>query len=104
MRLATGASHEDLQFSPFFRVHRAPPCASCDRRPCVAACPANALTGEDFDLDACLHWRMAPASTCADTCLARLACPVGAEHRYDAAQIRHSYGCSLDMLRHYLKG
>ena len=101
------------RFSPFFRVHRTPkeaplgggsPCASCEGRPCVAACPANALAGEDFDLDACLHWRMAPASTCADTCLARLACPVGAEHRYDAAQIRHSYGRSLDMLRHYLKG
>ncbi len=92
------------RFSPFFRVDRSSPCATCIERPCVAACPANALAGENFDLDACLHWRMDPASTCADTCLARLACPVGAEHRYDAAQIRHSYGRSLDMLRHYLKG
>lgn len=93
-------------FSAFFRVDRGSPCHDCsDRlgRPCVSACPAKALASEDFDLDACLNWRMAPGSTCADTCLARLACPVGTEHRYDAAQIRHSYGRSLDMLRHYLK-
>lgn len=90
-------------FSPFFRVDRGWPCATCNERPCVSACPAQALAGTDFDLNACLNWRMAPASTCADTCRARLACPVGTEHRYDAAQIRHSYGRSLDMLRHYLK-
>jgi len=90
-------------FSPFFRVDHSSPCATCDGRPCVSACPANALAGKDFDLDACLNWRMAPQSTCADTCRARLACPIGDEHRYDASQIRHSYGRSLDMLRHYLK-
>jgi hypothetical protein len=77
------------------------PCAACSARPCVTACPAGALAGGDFDLEACLDWRLAAGSSCADTCLARLACPVGAQHRYDTAQIRHAYGHSLHMLRHW---
>jgi hypothetical protein len=30
--------------------------------------------------------------------MARTACPVGSEHRYDAGQLRHAYGISLAML------
>lgn len=29
------------------------PCESCPDRPCLAACPAGALTGDGYDLDAC---------------------------------------------------
>jgi len=34
------------------------------------------------------------ASACA-----RSACPVGSEHRYSEAQLRHTYGISLRMIR-----
>lgn len=94
-------------FLPFFRVDRGSPCRGCaDRhgRPCIAACPAGAMHGDDFDLDACLSWRMEGTGghSCAATCRARLACPEGAEHRYPEAQLRHSYGRSLTLLRQYL--
>lgn len=89
----------DTALPPTPRVEAPSPCASCSDRPCVAACPGAALAPV-FSLDACLDWRLRPCSSCAETCLARLACPVGAEHRYPEAQIRHSYGGSLAMIRH----
>jgi len=75
------------------------PCDSCAQRPCVRACPAKAMAQGAFSLDACLRWRRSPGSSCEQTCVARLACPVGAEHRYDNAQIHHAYGQSLRMIR-----
>ena len=78
------------------------PCPSCASRACVAACPADALNAGQFSLAACSGYRLQPASPCAEGCLARQACPVGAEHRYETAQIAHSYRRSLAMLRQYL--
>lgn len=75
------------------------PCDSCAQRPCVRACPAKAMAQGVFSLDACLQWRRSPGSSCARTCAARLACPVGTEHRYDSAQIHHAYEQSLEMIR-----
>lgn len=80
-------------------VENRAPCATCDGRPCLAACPAEAMSGEHFDLDRCLTHRLTDDSSCAETCLARLACPVGTEHRYPEAQIRHGYRQSLAMIR-----
>jgi len=77
------------------------PCTSCTDRPCVSACPAGAMADGRFSLDACLAWRRASGSSCEQSCMARLACPVGAEHRYDAAQIHHAYGQSLSMIRRF---
>lgn len=82
------------------RLSTASPCARCVSRPCVTACPAHALD-EGFRLKRCLDERLREDSPCAATCLARLACPVGQAQRYPDAQIRHSYGRSLDMLRRY---
>ncbi|MCE1239785.1 MAG: hypothetical protein LWW83_07720 [Azonexaceae bacterium] len=93
----------DGDFSPSVPVDRSSPCADCRDRPCIAACPAGAC-GEPFDLPACLGERLRPAAFCATGCLARQACPVGAEHRYDDAQIRHSYGISLAMIRRFFPG
>ena len=50
---------------------------------------------------ACIAQRLRADSACALTCPARLACPVGPEHRYSSAQMAHSYGISLAMLREY---
>ncbi len=92
----------DTDFLPFFRVDRRNPCSSCTEQPCIPACPAEALADGRFDLKKCLSYRQQPDSRCAATCQARLACPVGAEHRYDEAQLRHSYARSLAMLKAYL--
>lgn len=89
----------DTDFAPSPVVDRGSPCLDCRQMPCIAACPAGALNGGRFDLDACSDWRLAAHSRCAEGCLARTACPVGAEHRYADAQIAHSYRQSLAMLR-----
>lgn len=74
-------------------------CPSCAHRACVTACPAGALSSPQFDLSRCAAERLRPDSACAEGCLARQACPVGSEHRYDDAQIRHSYRQSLAWLK-----
>ncbi len=74
------------------------PCLACTAKPCVSSCPAGALssTAESrLDLQKCLTWRKQPASACRLSCPARLACPVGSAHRYDADQMQHVYGKSL---------
>ena len=77
------------------------PCASCTAKPCITACPAGALAGGSFNFALCSDWRLREGSACSHGCLARRACPAGAEHRYEDAQIRHSYGYSLAAIRSY---
>ncbi len=76
----------------------ASPCLACDGRPCIAACPAGALDGGILALAPCLAYRRRGDSPCRETCLARTACPAGAGHRYEAAQLRHTYRRSLAMI------
>ena len=79
-------------------------CSSCDA-PCVQQCPVSAPGAIGaFDLDACVSNRLAPASPCAQQCLARLACPVGADYRYSDDAMRYFYRRSLDALRRYAAG
>lgn len=77
------------------------PCTRCPDQPCVAACPADALNGEIFDLQKCITYRRAPSSRCQTTCVARISCPVGSEHRYSDEQIAHTYSNSLRMIERY---
>lgn len=91
----------DSRFLPNFPVDRSSPCLNCTDQPCIAACPAGALAGVEFDLRACSRHRLQPESGCAHGCVARRACPVGRQHQYDDAQIEHSYSRSLAMLREY---
>ena len=88
----------DTRFHATPRRLQPGPCAACVAHPCLDACPADALR-PDFQLDRCLAHRREEGSSCENTCLARLACPVGAEHRYTPAQMRHSYAVSLAMIR-----
>ncbi len=70
----------------------------------MAACPAGAVTLETgFDVDACSVYRIGEESPCADKCLARLACPVGTEHTYGEAQMRHHYASGLESIRRWHK-
>jgi hypothetical protein len=56
------------------------PCTGC-AAPCQSACPTAAPGPQGFDLAACDRGRRAHSS-CSDSCTARRACPVGAEHAY----------------------
>ena len=91
----------DTRFRPFLAVDRNNPCHTCETQPCVAACPAQAMAGGGFSLARCAAWRLQPGSTCAFTCQARLACPIGSTHRYDADQLRHTYSISLQTIRQH---
>ena len=78
------------------------PCTGCRDKPCIGACPVGALSADaPPDVGGCVDYRMGNDSVCAYTCLARLACPEGADHRYDEDQIRYFYGRSLDSIRRY---
>ena len=94
----------DTDFLPFFPVDRNNPCVSCLGKPCITACPADALAGGSFSFEPCRSYRLSEGSRCAATCIAREACPVGAEHRYDKDQLAHSYVRSLAMIRQYPSG
>lgn len=91
----------DTDFKPSTVIERHSPCLNCQAKPCIAACPGEALVNGAFSLARCADYRLQHGSTCQATCVARLACPVAAEHRYSEAQMRHSYQISLHMLTHY---
>ena len=64
-------------------------CIACSA-PCSAACPAHAVThGEQFNVERCDKHRRPETSECHTHCFARIACPIGAEHRYDDSQLVH---------------
>lgn len=78
------------------------PCDTCLDKPCVAACPVGAVDAiGGFDVDACATFRIAEDSTCANQCLARLACPVGVEHQYGRAQMTYHYQAGLESIRRF---
>lgn len=63
---------------------RPSPCESCADKPCLSTCPVAAFNGESYDVEACV-WLLQDArgADCmAGGCLARGACPVGAEYAY----------------------
>ncbi len=66
------------------------PCDLCIGKPCLSACPVGAFSGQGYDLAACkTHLGGVAGEACMNGgCLARLACPVGAEFRYGEAQMR----------------
>ncbi|GAB4530862.1 MAG: 4Fe-4S dicluster domain-containing protein [Roseibium sp.] len=71
-------------------VTGAGPCPTCPDKPCIAACPAGALSLENgYDVPKCRDHLVADqASHCRSGCLARRACPYGQEHRQDPANAR----------------
>lgn len=85
----------DTAFAPTRPLDNAPPCASCAHTICIGSCPAAALDSGQLDLGKCIAYRKQAGSLCKATCLARISCPVGSQHRYDDAQIAHSYGHSM---------
>ena len=60
-------------------------CARCDGQPCLQACPVSAYSATGFDLGACAtHLHSGAGQDCMQAgCLARRACPVGPQFRYE---------------------
>ena len=80
------------------------PCESCVEKPCLSACPAQALSvPHAFQVMDCFDYRWSQGSSCRDRCLARLACPLGATYRYDMTQIQYHAQHSLEMAKQSLK-
>jgi epoxyqueuosine reductase len=75
------------------------PCATCSEHACISNCPPKALEGGEFHLLKCLQYRQQENSLCKDTCLARLSCPVGSEHRYTEQQMNYHYGQSMRLIK-----
>ncbi len=72
--------------------NRAHPCNACAAKPCLGACPVDAFSTAGFDHAACrAHVRGPHGPACRERgCLARNACPIGADHRYpDHVQTFH---------------
>ena len=83
------AFHEAISI-PMPTIH-AHACDSCTDKPCIAACPVDAVTGEGFRRGACRTHLAGPAGQVEcmqDGCRSRNACPVGADYRYNPAQLR----------------
>ncbi len=75
-----------MEVSPF-SPH---PCDLCVEKPCLAACPVGAIAAAGFDLSGCRSHLRTPqgqVGCMAGGCLARNACPVGANYRYPAEQL-----------------
>jgi hypothetical protein len=64
------------------------PCDTCDTKPCLTACPTQALTGEGYDVPACHAWLDRPEGRrCMEGgCLVRATCPVSQGHARMAEQ------------------
>ncbi|MBF0356558.1 MAG: hypothetical protein HQL43_15100 [Alphaproteobacteria bacterium] len=62
-------------------------CAACSSKPCLSACPAGVFAKGNYDVEACSSRLASTGNPCIqDGCLARRACPVGAEHAYSQEQ------------------
>jgi epoxyqueuosine reductase QueG len=62
-------------------------CEGCPA-PCLAACPGGAFPDGTWDVDACGAYHVA-SGECRSTCHARVACPVGAAHRYPPEELAY---------------
>ncbi|MGB0865048.1 MAG: hypothetical protein ACPGSC_00985 [Granulosicoccaceae bacterium] len=77
-------------------------CLRCVERPCLAACPGDALSAGQMPLlERCADYRLREVSKCADTCLARKACPVASEHRYSDEQLHYHYELARSAISRY---
>jgi epoxyqueuosine reductase len=80
------------------------PCETCHDKPCINACPVQAVRGVGkFRVPACVDFRLQAQSVCQDRCLSRLACPVTPEHRYEPEQLHYHYSHSLTSIRRYYR-
>jgi hypothetical protein len=91
-----------LGFVEAFRIppleRRASPCEACATRPCLTACPVDAFTSRGYDTDACTGYLRSDAGRACmgEGCVARRACPVGAEYAQGRSQAAFHMRAFLD--------
>lgn len=70
------------------RAEAPSPCASCEARPCLTACPVGAFDGQGYAADRCAaHVRSDAGTECREHgCRARWACPVGRDWAWGEEQ------------------
>jgi len=91
----------DSDFNVTEALPSSSPCDSCEVKPCINVCPADALVCGDFAMHACINYRLRDDSRCKNSCLSRLACPVAEEHRYSLEQIHYHYSRSMKTIEDY---
>jgi len=74
----------DLAPPPFTQS----PCDTCYDQLCIEACPASALSEQNYDVVRCIEYtRASPGYPCIKNgCRARHACPIGQDYAYGQAQ------------------
>ncbi len=64
------------------------PCDSCQEKPCLDVCPIDAFGGS-YQFKSCATYVLQKDNACHQMgCQARLACPIGKNHRYNTTQQR----------------
>lgn len=85
-----GAFLSTLKIETKTRASFNSPCLSCQERPCLSACPAQAVAEDShFKLNLCADYRLSANSNCSDRCLARLACPYQKDKQYKMEQLNY---------------
>ncbi len=80
------------------------PCSTCKERTCIAACPAQAISGEKgWDIPACVQHRLRVTTNCTDLCHARYDCVYGREHRYPLDELQYHQRQSFAEMRKYFE-
>jgi hypothetical protein len=78
------------EFGTFELNGKPGPCEACADKPCLTPCPVDAVTRNGYDVAACIaHLRENTAADCMAGCLARRACPYGAEFAQGSDQAGH---------------
>jgi hypothetical protein len=76
------------------------PCPTCIDRPCISACPGDAVDAAGWSVPLCGAYRARRDDPCAARCHARVACVLGPEHRYpDDALAYHQRRAREPLLR-----
>lgn len=92
------AAHRALVETRYPPLSGSGPCDTCKDKPCLSACPVDALRASEVRLNTCVDHRVQLGSECAERCHARCACPVGRRHRYPDEQMRYHYRYSLNAI------
>jgi ferredoxin len=101
-----GAVLTNTEFSPYTTDSSAmpeSPCDTCEREPCITACPARAVTTDRYQVRQCTDYRLQAESSCQSRCISRQVCPLGKEHQYLPDQMKHHYDFSLAAIKRYSK-
>ena len=77
------------------------PCPTCVDRPCITACPADAITpAEGWNVPRCVDFRTtAETNPCETRCHARVACVYGRHHRYPDDALAYHQGRAFAVMR-----